>query len=373
MRPWDGVHHREALIERAAEAAGVRELFAAASPRLRRLVPFDAAAWLAVDPATTLPTAPTRAENLDDFGGHDACVRLWQLEYEVEDVNPYRALARAEVPAAGLRMATDGEPGRSARYRELLRPCGYADELRAVLRVDGHPWASLALMRTEGSPAFGADEIALVAELSRPLAEAVREHARPAPPAAGADDRAPGLLVFGPDGELISINDEAPAWLDELAGDLGGEVDFGVRLPMVVLSTLMGARANGRARARLRASASGRWLVCHASCLHGADGAFGDTAVVIEPAKLSEIVPIITEAYELTPRERDITQLIARGLGTADIADRLHLSAHTVRDHVKAIFEKVRVSSRGELVAKLFAEHYAPVHLDPEGLERIAY
>jgi hypothetical protein len=45
----------------------------------------------------------------------------------------------------------------------------------------------------------------------------------------------------------------------------------------------------------------------------------------------------------------------------------LHLSAHTVRDHVKAVFDKVGVSSRGELVAKLFAEHYAPLHLDPSG------
>jgi hypothetical protein len=42
-----------------------------------------------------------------------------------------------------------------------------------------------------------------------------------------------------------------------------------------------------------------------------------------------------------------------------------------VRDYVKVIFDKVGVSSRGELVAKLFAEHYAPIHLDPEGHERL--
>jgi predicted transcriptional regulator len=49
--------------------------------------------------------------------------------------------------------------------------------------------------------------------------------------------------------------------------------------------------------------------------------------------------------------------------GTAEIADELFLSAHTVRDHVKAIFAKVGVSSRGELVARLFAEYYQPAHL----------
>jgi hypothetical protein len=49
----------------------------------------------------------------------------------------------------------------------------------------------------------------------------------------------------------------------------------------------------------------------------------------------------------------------------------LFLSVHTVRGYVKSIFEKVGVSSRGELVAKLFAEHYAPIHADPDGVDRV--
>jgi DNA-binding CsgD family transcriptional regulator len=84
--------------------------------------------------------------------------------------------------------------------------------------------------------------------------------------------------------------------------------------------------------------------------------------MVIEPAKATEIAPIIIQAYDLSDREQQITRLIARGASTSDITDELFLSPHTVRDYIKAIFSKVDVSSRGELVAKLFAEYYEPVH-----------
>ena len=40
-------------------------------------------------------------------------------------------------------------------------------------------------------------------------------------------------------------------------------------------------------------------------------------------------------------------------------------------DYIKGIFEKVGVSSRGELVARLYAEHHAPVHLAPGTLDRV--
>jgi DNA-binding NarL/FixJ family response regulator len=110
-----------------------------------------------------------------------------------------------------------------------------------------------------------------------------------------------------------------------------------------------------RTRARTH---SGVWLLIHASCLHSADGTVADVAVVIEPAKASEVAPLIVDAYELTPREVDVTRALARGLTTNEIAAELHLSRYTVQDHLKAVYEKAGVSSRGELVAKMFADHY---------------
>jgi DNA-binding NarL/FixJ family response regulator len=121
------------------------------------------------------------------------------------------------------------------------------------------------------------------------------------------------------------------------------------------------ARSSGDGSARVRVrSRRGVWLVGHATCLRSGDGSPGQVAVVLAPAKRAEIAPMVVEAYDLTVREQEITRLIARGASTAGIAAQLYLSRHTVRDHVKAILRKVDVSSRGELVAKLFAEHYRP-------------
>ena len=122
------------------------------------------------------------------------------------------------------------------------------------------------------------------------------------------------------------------------------------------------AIAEGRervpARLRLR-DQRGRWVVLHASALSGPASPDGSVAVVIEAAKSAEVAPIIIESYSLTAREREVLGAIARGGSTSEIAAELFLSPHTVRDHIKTVFEKVGVSSRGELVARLFGEHYA--------------
>jgi DNA-binding CsgD family transcriptional regulator len=366
--PTEVRRRRNELVLRIQRVDEPVDLFAEASTRLRRLVPFDAAVWLTTDPGTGLPTAPTLADDLELDGEFEQCSELWRLEFLVPDVNLYRDLARAEVPAASLR-ATVADPNQSARYREFLRPMGFGDELRAVLRVGDSPWGSIDLFRRRGQAPFSGQETELVASLSAPLGEALRVRARPADLLGErVPGGRPGLLLFDPDGALLSANEEARAWLAELPHEQDLPSDLGVGVPMWMLGTVFralavaGGHGDGTARSRVR-TRRGSWVVCHASCLRDADGALRSIALVIEAATVAEVAPIIVQAYDLTDREQQITRLIARGAGTAEIADELFLSAHTVRDHVKAIFAKVGVSSRGELVARLFADHYEPAHL----------
>jgi DNA-binding NarL/FixJ family response regulator len=55
------------------------------------------------------------------------------------------------------------------------------------------------------------------------------------------------------------------------------------------------------------------------------------------------------ELDELTPREREVLQLIARGYRYKEIAARLHLSVKTVEAHVSSVLRKLQLSSRHEL------------------------
>ncbi|WP_242902796.1 helix-turn-helix domain-containing protein [Actinomadura terrae] len=346
-------------------ASGAEDLFRRTSARLRRMVPFDAAVWTATDPETGLVTAPMLVEGL---GGRERCADYWESEILEENVVPFRDLARAAVPAAGLRAATGDVPGRSARFRRLLEDQGVHDELRAVLRAAGRPWAVVSLFRSAGGPgggSFAPDEVDAVAALSGPLAARLRRFARPSGPEPLPDAPGPGLVLFDLSGEATSINAEAREHLARVPDGPSVPSALGVRLPIWVIGTALQATAiargrdRGGARVRVR-TVEGRWLVCHASALTGADGRPGPVALVIEPAAASDLVVIVAEAYELTPRELEITGQVARGLSTGEIAERLFISPHTVRDHLKTVFEKTGVSSRGELVARLFAEHYWP-------------
>ena len=61
-------------------------------------------------------------------------------------------------------------------------------------------------------------------------------------------------------------------------------------------------------------------------------------------------------AYRLTPREKEILQLLVDGLTMRQIAERLIVSYHTVDNHIRNIYEKLHVHSRSGAVAKALKE-----------------
>ncbi len=100
------------------------------------------------------------------------------------------------------------------------------------------------------------------------------------------------------------------------------------------------------------------WITLHASLPDGPAG--GQVAIVLERTASPQATALRLEADGVTPREREIATLIAQGRTNPEIAEALVLSPYTVQDHIKSLFEKTGVSSRQELVARVFLDDYLP-------------
>jgi DNA-binding CsgD family transcriptional regulator len=346
---------REDLVRLVHRGSDVRGFSLGAARILRRAVPFEGICVLAMDPATLVPTAAV-LENGPPATMH---TRLAEKEFRGEDFLAFRALSLAQSHVATLSHATGGVLELSERHLEVMGPHGFGDELRAAL-VDGDvTWGGLCLMRAADSEPFSPAHTRLVDAIRRLLAEGLRRAVLLNRDAPGApdDEDATGVVVLQADGSTAFANQVAAAWMDELGAN--GSV------PPVVIAVAgqarvvaAGAAHAGRiARARVR-TRSGRWLVVRASVL--ADAPDAQVAVTIEPARPHELAPLVADAYGLTQREREVTRLVALGLQTNAIAARLHLSSWTVQDHLKAIFDKVGVVTRGELVARVFFHQRVP-------------
>ncbi len=65
------------------------------------------------------------------------------------------------------------------------------------------------------------------------------------------------------------------------------------------------------------------------------------------------MLPLLAAAYGLTPREREVISGVLGGLSIRQISARLQISGYTVQEHLKSVFAKLGVTSRGELAQRL--------------------
>ena len=66
--------------------------------------------------------------------------------------------------------------------------------------------------------------------------------------------------------------------------------------------------------------------------------------------------PALLESVKMTPRERQVVNLIAEGLSNKEIAARLHIAVHTVKSHVRNVMEKLTLHSRLQIAAYAHAQ-----------------
>lgn len=287
--------------------------------------------------------------------------RFLANEFLEDDVNKFSSLANRRFPVDSLDHATGGQRAVSARYREIMAPLGLGDELRAAFRSGGQCWGFLCLHREEASLGFTPRESGLIARLSPHVGEGLRRALLVGAVHAAPDADAPGVLVLGEDRSLVATSAEGDRWLWELS-DPNRPMGASPLAVEAVVARLEAIRS-GTGAVELQPTVhlrtrSGRWAALHASEMVW-PGDSRHVAVVVEPAKPAELAPVILLAYGLTKREGEVAQLVIQGNRTKVVARKLHISENTVEDHLKGIFGKLGVGSRGELMARVFSEHYA--------------
>jgi DNA-binding CsgD family transcriptional regulator len=312
---------------------------------LGRVVPFDAAFMAGADPDTLLFTSAFADDALIASG-------LLFLDNEFgacPDVNRFVDLARSGDPVASLDDATSGQRAESARWRQIMSPLGMGDELRVALRVDGTTWGFLCLHRS-GATGFSTDEMAVLRKVAPHAGEAMRRVTVAATDApAGASE----AVILVADDNVLAVGGA----VEEIEG---GPLIVGRNLPLPLAGVVRRLEAIERGDAGVdgppatirMASRSGALVTVHASRLRDASGG-GPVVVTIAPARPAERSSLLLAAHGLTPAQCRVANLVLQGRTTSQIVVDLCISAHTVQDHLKVVFDKVGVRSRRELVSAL--------------------
>ena len=311
---------------------------------LQRVIGFDRWCWALADPDTLIPLGGI-AEH--DYG--PGVPRELELEYSGDDFAAMDVLARRVKPAASLSIETGGDLARSPRWDQVLRPVGIGDEAVVACRDALGCWGWLKAYRDSADARFAEHDLDLLAQLGPALGSALR-HNPPANDGGAGAPTVPGVIVLGGDLSVVMWTASARAWLEALPS-AGVYAAFGILPAMVYPAATLSRSPDTANRAHaLDRCVDGRWVMIEAAALEGR--ADGEVAVTLRAATGSETFDRLCRIYALSGRERDVVAGLLDGLDTRALSERLFISRHTVQDHLKSVFEKTRVHSRREVLAK---------------------
>lgn len=329
---------RRDIAALAALGLGVSELHAESIRLIDDKVSTDLTCWATIDPETLVISTMTGARIAPEY-------ELWlaEAEYSANEPNRFAAMARRKQAMARLSEVPDGDRNSSTRFNNVWRPLGVDQELRVTFFTDGACWGAAGMVRSGHD--FTDRETDFLAAVAPAIASATRLAVR-SEAGGRVSGGNPAIVVVGGRGELCAATPAAQEWREGIDQIAPGRF----MTMMQIMATGARSATSGGFLARLR-DARGRWAVLRASPLIGEDQ--DQVAITIEPVNGDQLMSLLVAAYGLTAREREICREVIAGHSTADIAARLFISVNTVQDHLKSVFAKVGVRSRGELVARL--------------------
>lgn len=308
-----------------------------------------------------------------------AWIVLHHRQYEADAGIRFADLVRFGLPTGNLRHWWHQGFGETPTARAVFTPYRLKWVLDGVVRDAQRPWGCVLLMRHDDAPDFSAAEEALLAQVLPWLAHALR--CEQAQPRRFVPSGRSALLVCEADGtvqawspeahRLVSyalvdainldmpvcaagFGDVAPA-LDRLLAELRDRLDGGGDAGPPVLR-----RRNGWGEFVFRA-----WHLQDTP--PGAGSAIGSSAPTrrlallveqFEPHEAGLLARV--NRLPLSPRQREIALLLAQGLEQPAIARRLGLRPLTLKDQVKAIYQRLDIHSRQALCERLEATPAEP-------------
>jgi DNA-binding CsgD family transcriptional regulator len=326
-----------AARQAAARAETLPDLAGALTRQLHRLVPHDGYMLSGNDPVTGAGCF------LVEHHGY-TCAHFHRLKTAGlfdQDPHPSRRPTARPATAVVLNTATAAPPG-SAPVIESMDADGWGGELRLGLVDRAGHWGTLVLLRERGRPPFAPADIDNARQIAASLAASLRDYVTRASPRPLPATMPPGLLVLDENDVIASATATARQWLRMFDADED--------LSLSLWNFAAAARRQGDP-VLSRVPTRHGFAALQAQQLVGARR--GEVAITVQAATTGQLLPAVAAWYALTPRERTVIEHVLEGRSGKQISRSLELSQHTVNDHLKAIYRKIRVNGRDELAATL--------------------
>ena len=296
---------------------------------------FNWYAWVLTDPATSVGVDP-----LADIPDPSAIAATIRLKY----LTPLNRWTTLDKPAT-----LGSRAGESRLWREVQAAHGVVDVASIPLRDRFGCWGFLDLWSTKP---YAAEVPALLSEVAPQLTHAMRLVRAKSFHLAGdqaAPSNQPLVLVFGEDLTILDQAQGSQEWLRLLLPQPDGTTPIPA-CALNVAAQLLAQEAgidDNPPMARMPLP-RGPWVTLRASWLEPRHA----IAVTLEWTTAPERLELFGRTHGLSAQENQLLGILATGADTATAAGHLHLSPHTVQDHLKSVFAKTGDHSRRELLAR---------------------